>query len=53
LLVKLLRVFQNSERVPLKPTSLSDYNRELEEAEARIAQGDFATHEQVLKRLES
>lgn len=33
--------------------SLQDYNQELEEAEAHIAQGDFVTHEQVLKRLES
>ena len=31
--------------------NLLDYNQELAEAEARIAQGDFISHEEVLHAL--
>lgn len=36
----------------LQPSqSLLDYNQELAEAEARIAQGEFSIHEEVLHSL--
>ena len=31
--------------------SLEQYNRELDEAEARIDQGDFVTHEEAVNRI--
>ena len=36
-----------------QPISIEQYNREIEEAEARIEAGEYATHEEVKKEMRS
>jgi hypothetical protein len=42
---------ENEKIIPELGTILSEYNRELEEAEAEIDRGEFYTHEEVKKCL--
>ncbi len=36
-----------------QPISIEQYNREIEEAEARIEAGEYVTHEEVKKEMHS
>lgn len=48
--VALLKTFISSRKDNFIPQNLHDYNKELENADAEIAAGDYTTHEEVMKR---
>jgi predicted transcriptional regulator len=48
--LQMLKTFLTSRRDVLKPVTLEEYNRELEQADAEIEAGEFVPHEEVLKR---
>ncbi len=45
----MIKTFINSRNTEL-PVTLQEYNKELEEADAEIEEGDFITHEEVKKK---
>jgi predicted transcriptional regulator len=48
--LQMIKTFLSSRKDDLKPVSLEEYNRELEEADAEIEAGNFVPHEEVMKR---
>ncbi len=46
----MIKTFINSRNTESGPVTLDEYNRELEEADAEIEEGDFITHEEVKKK---
>lgn len=49
-ILQMLKTFVGSRDEGVKPVSREEYNRELEEADSEIEQGDFVSHEEVMKR---
>ncbi len=48
--LQMIKTFLSSRTDDFKPVSLEQYNRELEEADSEIESGDYAPHEEVMKR---
>jgi hypothetical protein len=49
--LQMLKTFVSSRQEDdIKPVSLEEYNRELEEADSEIEAGNFVSHEEVMKR---
>ena len=46
-LLEMIRSFVKKDDVDMKPQTIEEYNRELEEAVARVEAGEFYTHEEV------
>ncbi|MBO9151865.1 hypothetical protein ACFOTA_06575 [Chitinophaga sp. GCM10012297] len=49
--IQLLRTFLKNRQQKPERCTIEQYNRELEEAEKRIAAGDFITHEQLTREM--
>ena len=49
-ILQMLKTFVSSREEDVKPVSLEEYNRELEEADSEVEAGDFVSHEEVMKR---
>jgi hypothetical protein len=47
--LEMIKTFLRSRNGELRPQSLEEYNRELEQADAEIETGDFVSHEEVKK----
>lgn len=47
--LQLIKTFVESKN-DFRPQTIEEYNRELEEADARIEAGEFVTHEEVMKK---
>jgi predicted transcriptional regulator len=48
--LQMIKTFLSSRKDEIKPVSLEEYNRELEEADAEIEDGNYVPHEEVMKR---
>jgi hypothetical protein len=48
--LEMVKTFLNSRKSGPPPQSLEEYNRELEQADAEIENGDYVPHEEVMKR---
>ena len=48
--LQMIKTFLSSRKDEIKPVSLEEYNRELEEADAEIEAGNYVPHEEVMKR---
>ena len=48
--LQMLKTFVSSREEDTKPVSLEEYNHELEQADSEIEEGDFVSHEEVMKR---
>ena len=49
-ILQMLKTFVSSREEDTKPVSLEEYNHELEQADSEIEEGDFVSHEEVMKR---
>jgi len=49
-ILQMLKTFVSSREQDVKPVTLEEYNRELEEADSEIEAGDFVSHDEVMKR---
>ncbi|WP_257667734.1 hypothetical protein [Parapedobacter tibetensis] len=49
----MLKTFIKSRKEPAQPISIEKYNAELREAEAEYEKGDYVTHEQLLKTIQT
>jgi predicted transcriptional regulator len=48
--LEMVKTFLSSRKNEVKPQSLEEYNRELEQADAEIEAGNYVPHEEVMKR---
>ncbi len=48
--LEMVKTFLDSRKNEVKPQSLEEYNRELEQADAEIEAGNYVPHEEVMKR---
>ena len=48
--LQMLKTFVSSRHEDTSPVSLEEYNRELEEGDSEIENGDFISHEEVMRR---
>ena len=52
-LLEMMKSFLKTGSEPVKPVSIEQYNRELDEAMARISKGEFTTLEELEKEMKS
>lgn len=52
-ILKILKTFLSNQKEGIKPQSLEEYTKELENANAEIEIGDFFMHEDVVKYFSS
>ncbi len=52
-LLEMMKSFLKPGREPLPPGTIEQYNRELDDAMARISSGEFTTLEQLEKEMQS
>jgi len=48
--LQLVKTFAERREDDFNPQTIEEYNRELDEANARIDAGEFVTHEEVMKK---
>lgn len=48
--LELVKTFLKSRKEDLKPQSLEEYNRELDQADNEIEAGEYVSHEEVMKK---
>lgn len=48
--LQMIKTFLSSRKEDLKPATLEEYNRELDQSDAEIEAGDYVSHEEVMKR---
>ncbi len=49
--IQMLKTFLESRQENAEQRSIEQYNKEIEEAEAEFARGDYITHDKMLKRI--
>jgi hypothetical protein len=50
-LLNLIKTFINNRHTEFEPVTLEEYNKELEESDAEIEEGNYLTHEEVKKKF--
>lgn len=50
-LLAMIKSFLKQRNVPEERTTIEQYNKDLEEAEAEFERGEYITHEELLKQM--
>jgi len=49
-ILQMIKIFLKGRNEDIKPVTLDEYNRELEQNDAEIEAGEYVSHEEVMKR---